>query len=165
MKEKPMASINELTPDQRQRALMLFYDLVPAEFWEGGVKPPLAEIEAFAEELQDAAPQDIKPVIGGLRDPGSETLKGETANVILEEFSRQEALRPYVDQAVAKALEPHMAPLPVIIGAVILVLVVWPREIKVEQDKKIIKFGHLKEAAEVIKNLPAEWLKTLMGKM
>lgn len=56
-----------------------------------------------------------------------------------------------MEQALKQAQEPHMAPLPYIIGALIIVLALIPKEIK--KGDLYIKFGYLKDIAELVKNL------------
>ena len=41
-------SIASLSPEQAQRALMIFFDLLPADSWEGGTRPSAAKLEATA---------------------------------------------------------------------------------------------------------------------
>jgi hypothetical protein len=154
-------SIAALSPEQAQRALMIFYDLLPDEFWEGEHKPSAAEIEATAEELQEEAAGDMQPVVDAMLTEGGEAEKGEAAKAVLDMFYEQESLRGFVEQATAQAQQPHMAPIPLIVGAVIVILAALPKEI--DRKKKSYKFGHLRDAAALMKEfaqfagkLPAE---------
>lgn len=165
-----MAALSDLSPETAQRAVMVLFDLLPAEFWEDGVKPALAELEAFAEELSGQAPAPLKPVLEAACTPADSPVKGELARLVLAEFSRQEALRPYVERAVATATERHMAPLPLIIGAVIVTLAALPTELRVEKGKVVIRWGNLakvgevlKQLAELVKYLPPEVLQSAGG--
>jgi hypothetical protein len=155
--------IAALTHEQAQRALLSFYDSLPTEYWEGNKKPSLAEIESTAEDLQDRAPAEIQPFIAALGTREGDAAKGEAAKTILNEFHQYEFLRPHVAQAIAKSREPHMAPIPVIIGAFILVLAVIPREIIT--PKVHIKIGLVADAAKLVgeltkfvQALPTKWL-------
>jgi hypothetical protein len=143
--------IGSLSPEQAQHALMIFYDLLPGELWEGGEKPSAAKLEAAAERLQEDAPADVQPVVDGLLAEGSEAEKGEAAKVLLGLFYEQEGLRGYVEQAARQAKQPHMAPIPLIVGAVIVLLAALPKE--VDLKKKRATFGHLQDAAVLMKEL------------
>lgn len=123
-------SIASLSPEQAQHALMIFYDLLPDELWEGGKKPSAAELEFTAEQLQEGAAEDARPVVNALLAEGSEQGKGETAKAVLDMFHKQELLRGSVEQAAQQARQPHLAPIPLIVGAVIVILAVVPKEIK-----------------------------------
>lgn len=155
-----MATFSDLSPETAQRAVMVLLDLLPAEFWEDGVKPALAELEALAGELSGQAPAPLKPVLEAVLTPGDSPVKGELARLALAEFSRHDVLRPYVYQAVTTAQRAHMAPLPLIIGAVIVTLAALPTEIKVEKGKVVIRWGNLEKVGEILKQL-AELVKHL----
>jgi hypothetical protein len=145
-------SIASLSPEQAQHAVMIFYDLVPDDFWEDGKKPSAAKIKYTAEQLQEEASDDVQPFINALLAEGGEEGKGETSKVLLGIFHEQESLRSFVEQAAEQARQPHMMPIPLIIGAVLVILAALPKEI--DWKKKQLKFGHLKELAEVISKLP-----------
>ena len=158
-------SIAALSPEQAQHALMIFYDLLPDEFWEDGKKPSAAKMKFTAEQLQEAAPEDLQPVVSALLAEGGEEGKGEAAKTVLEMFYEQDSLRGYVEQAAEQAREPHMAPIPLIIGAVIVILAVVPKEIK-------WKGGHyqghdparlVESLATFVSKLPKEAWKALTG--
>lgn len=143
--------ISSLTVEQAQRALLLFYDMLPNELWEGQTKLSVAEIEALADELQESAPIEIQPIINTLLTGDDKAVNGEAAKMLLQELWQFELLRPYVEQAVTRAEEPHMAPIPIVIGAFIIVLAVLPREIPTKYGP--IKLGHLEDAAKLIGEL------------
>jgi hypothetical protein len=164
-------SIASLSPEQAQRALMIFYDTLPAETWEGGAKPSAAKLESAAAKLQEAAPEDVRPAVDALLAGGSEEEKGEVAKAVLGTFYEQEELRGMVEQATEQARQPHMAPLPLIIGAVIVLLAALPKEVEVDgkQKTKKMKFGHLREVGALVKGfaefagkLPADVWKRLL---
>lgn len=141
--------IASLSPEQAQRTLMIFYDLLPGDYWEGGKKPSSAKIESTAERLQDNAPEDVQPVVAALLAEGGEEEKGEAAKAVLSIFYEHESLRGFVEQAAQEAQQPHMAPIPLIIGAVIVILAALPKD--VDTKKGQWKFGHLKDAAVLMK--------------
>ena len=147
--------IASLSSEQAQQALMTFYDLLPGELWEGGVKPSAAQIEFTAERLRDNAPEDVRPVVGALLAEGGEEEKGEVAKAVLSLYHEQKPLRGFVEQAVEQAKQPHMAPIPLIIGAVIVILAALPKEVKVDlkEGRGEMKTGHLKDAAALMKEL------------
>lgn len=160
-------SIASLSPEQAQRALMIFYDLVPGDFWEGGKKPSAVKLKYTAEKLQDDAPEDVRPVVNTLLAEGGEEEKGAAAKAVLSICYEQESLRGFVEQATEQAQQPHMAPIPLIIGAVIVILAALPKE--VDKKKGTVKFGHLREAAVLMKEfaqfaakLPSDVWKGLM---
>lgn len=144
-------SITTLSPEQSQRALMIFYDLLPNEFWEGGAKPSAVKLESAAEGLQEEATDDVRPVVDALLAEGSEEEKGEMAKAVLATFYEQDELRVYVEQATQQAQQPHMAPIPLIVGAVIVLLAALPKEVDMKEKKW--KFGHLRDAAALVKEL------------
>lgn len=158
--------INSLSPEQAQRALLIFYESLP----EGqGRKPSLTEIEALAEEVQDHVPPDMRPLVSGILKGPSATDKGEFAKVLLRELQQCESLRSYVETAVTRAAQPQMSPVPVIIAAALVVMPVLP---KVHYDKRkdglIIDWdpcGNLKAIIDSLrglaKSLPPELLKRL----
>jgi hypothetical protein len=142
-------SIASLSPEQAERALMIFYDLLPGEFWEDGKKPSSAKIESAAERLQEDAPDDVRPVVEAMLAEGREEEKGEAAKAVLSLFHEQEDLRGFVEQAAQEARQPHMAPIPLIIGAVIVLLAALPKDVNTKDGRW--KFGHLKDAALLMK--------------
>lgn len=83
------------------------------------------------------------------------------AKTLLEGFSQDESLRPYVEQAIENALQPRMiAPL-VIAGIVIIALAAMPKKIKKGDTE--IEFGQLRDAAEFLKALPDGITTKLLG--
>lgn len=144
-------SIASLSPEQAQRALMNFYDLLPADFWEGGSKPSAAKLESAAEQVQEEASEDVRPVVDGLLAEGNEEEKGEVAKAVLAAFHEREELRGFVEQAARQAQQPHMAPIPLIVGAVIVLLAALPKDVDLKGKKW--KFGHLRDAAALVKEL------------
>jgi len=144
-------SIASLSSEQALRALIVFYDLLPAESWEGGAKPSAARLESAAERLQDDAPDNVRPVVDALLAQGNEEEKGEMAKAVLAAFHGQEELRAYVEQATEQARQPHMAPIPLIVGAVIVILAALPKEVDMKEKKWT--FGHLRDAAALVEKL------------
>lgn len=144
-------SITSLSPEQAQRALMVFYDLLPADFWEGGTKPSAAKLESAAERLQEDASEEVRPVVDTLLAEGNEEEKGEMAKAVLATFYEQDELRVFVEQATRQARQPHMAPIPLIVGAVIVLLAALPKDVDLKEKKW--KFGHLRDAAALVKEL------------
>lgn len=142
-------SIASLSPEQAQRALIIFYDLLPDNFWEGGIKPLPARIESTSERLHSDAPEDLQPVLEALLVEGREEEKGAAAKTVLSLFYDQESLRGFIEQAAKQAQEPHMAPIPLIIGAVIVLLAALPKDVDTKQGRW--KFGHLKDMSVLMK--------------
>lgn len=162
-------SITSLSPEQAQRALVIFYDLLPGDFWEGGTKPSAARLESTAERVQEHAAEDVRPVVDALLAEGNEEEKGEVAKALLGAFHERDELRGFVEQATRQAQQPHMAPLPLIVGAVIVLLAALPKEVNWKEGK--VTHGHLRDAAALVKelavfagNLPTDILKSLLAK-
>jgi hypothetical protein len=153
--------IASLTPEQAQRALLFFYEISPDDLWEGQ-KPSQIDIKAWVEELQEEAPVEIQPFLTTLLNEPDQLHRGEIAKILLSKFAEYPPLLPHVEKAATRATEPCMAPLPVVMGALILALAVLPKEIKTE--KVHIKIGHLKEAAEFVGKL-IEFINALPGKL
>jgi hypothetical protein len=103
------SDIASLTTDQAQRALLLVYDLLPAESWARGQKPRVANLRAFVERLEENAPTEIQPFLRALHAQDNPELKGGVAKEVLERLSANELVRPYVAQAVLQSREPHMS--------------------------------------------------------
>jgi hypothetical protein len=116
--------ISSLTPEQAQRAVLTFFDLLPAELWQDRTKPSVARLETLADRMDENAPEEIRSALKVLRGEEDVECKGEVAKIILESFWQQDALRPYVEQALAKMAEPHMVIDPISIGIIITVLAV-----------------------------------------
>lgn len=174
MKER----IAALTPDQAERALLLFYDLLPRENWEGGNKPSEARIEDLADKLQDKAPADIQPFLGSLRTGADETTTGEVARILLQQFAQIDSLRPYVEQAAVRSEEPHMALDPLTLGAfTIMLLAAMSTKTKISvkdgavdvevsgNAPKLVRelAGVVEKLPEVLKALPESAMKQIMN--
>jgi hypothetical protein len=93
--------IANLTSEQAEQALLIFYDLLPPEIWENGKKPSQARIEFLANQLQEEGPPEAKVLITALAKEQSP--KGEIAKVLLNQFAQYEQLQPYLEKAIASA--------------------------------------------------------------
>lgn len=125
------ASIDDLTPEQAQAALLKFYELLPATLWGGaGAKPSWTALEGLAEDLEsEAESADLAGSIGAFRQASQagSAQRGELARFLLTKIEPIEPFQPYLDQAVESALAPKMVPIPLVIGAVMLTVAVMPR--------------------------------------
>jgi hypothetical protein len=126
-----LPQIDALTPEQAQRALLLFFDTTCEE------KPPVAEIKGWADELEQEAPADVRPLLKELQERGNDAIKGEAARYLLKVFGEQEPFAPTVEEAVRRALEPRMVPIPLVIGAYIVVMAAWSADIDLEIPGKL----------------------------
>lgn len=160
--------IDALTPEQAIRACGLFYDLLPASLWEGEQKPPLARIETLADQMQESAGDDVAPVLDTLLGEGNAAAKGEVSRFLLHRFAQDDALRPHVEQAVARAVEPHMMIDPVTLGIVVVALAVLSTSVDVHKTKKGTKLSIkgrapelVHELAGLVKDLPKSLLEAL----
>jgi hypothetical protein len=165
-------TIASLSPDQAQRAVMIFCDLVPADFWEGGARPSPAKIELTVEKFEDNAPPAARPIVEALSTDGTDEQKGEIAKALLNTFHEQESLSGFVEQAIEQAQQPHMSPLPLIVGAVTLVLLSGIRlkagggqgvqlEVAVTDNIKALTGG----IASIVKQIPKATLEKLFPKL
>jgi hypothetical protein len=167
-----------LTPEQAERALLLFYDLLPREGWDGGNKPTQARMEDLADKLQENAPADIQSFLGSLRTGGDEAGTGEVTRMLLQQLAQMDSLRPYVEQAVARSEEPHMALDPFTLGAcVIVLLAAMSSKTKISVKDGAMTFEHTGGAPklvhelagvvgklpEVLKALPESAMKQIVG--
>jgi hypothetical protein len=160
--------LEALTPIQAVRAVGLFYDLLP-----GAEKPSRARIESVAGKLRDKAPDEAQPAIEGIFAPQNEEARGELALLILERLSKDDSLKPYVNQAVARAAKPDMAIDPLSLTAILAVLVFLSPTIEKDGDKVKYTSGlvatlqqlHVDEIARrlpaILKALPQSILEKL----
>lgn len=165
------SSINSLTPVQAQRALMIFSELLPDDLWEGGSKPSTARIEMTAETIQDDALPETQPLVNALTAEGNDEEKGAVAKALLTAFREDESLAGFVDEAVTKAQQPHMAPLPIIVGAVAIILISGIRFEKDKQGRTQFKFdgvasvkGLSNGIATIAKHLPKPALEKYLSR-
>ncbi len=142
--------IVQLTDEQAQHALMIFYSNLPESFWIEGNKPKQVELESFAFELQDESSNNI--FLEKISDRNEDRLRGDLAKYILNNFYNIESFKPVINSAIIEAREPHMAPIPLIpLFALIAFLAVAPKEINKDEKGNIsAKFGHLDDAAKFI---------------
>jgi hypothetical protein len=157
----------ELTPDQAQRALLLFFDSLPREGWQGGKKPSPVGIETLANELQEKAPDEIRPLLRAIRAGGDEPVNAEVARQLLLRLARQGPLRPYLEMALGEAREPRLDPLPAILGAYVLVLAAMSTKIEIDtgdgKTKTRITGGAvdlIRALTDFVKALPASIWRT-----
>jgi hypothetical protein len=164
----PGTAIQTLATAQAVRAVGLFYDLLP-----GADKPSRTRIETVAARLRDKAPDEALPVVEGMFAPQNTEARGELARLVLERFSTDDQLKPYVDQAIARAAKPDMAIDPVSVTAIIALLVFLSPVIQKDGDKLKFTSGlvatlqqlHVDEIARqlpaILKALPESILRKL----
>lgn len=133
--------IASLSDDQAQRALLLFFEALPAELWQGG-KPRRGEMDAVVDEICDAVPA-ARPLL----EPGSPQT-GVLAREVLAELSADAALLPHVETALARAGEPHLLTGPEV-AAVALVLLAARVE-RVDAFGVHVRFARPAEAAKLV---------------
>jgi len=143
--------IEDLSPDQAQKAILNFYGQLPKDFWAGDQKWSTTDIEIRASMLQEIAPTEIQALLSDLTNQGNEALKAAMAKALLAEFSQYERTLPYVESAVASAQKPQMLLIPLVIGAFLLVLAIIPTKIKT--DKIDMEFGNLEQLAKLAESL------------
>ena len=171
------SDIDRLSAEQATRAVGLFYDLVPGACWEGGAKPPVAEIREAARDICNQAPEDAQAFVDGLFDKDKGDARAELSRLLLTSLSEQETLRPFVAEAVALAAKPTMALDPLSLALICGVMVLTARIRTVEQgDKKTTEASGLaaviaalhvdaivKQLPAIIKATPAGVLAQLVG--
>ena len=109
-----------------QRALLLFYDLLPEQAWERG-KPSSADLLDWLDEAQDYLPAETLSVIDALQAEANTNLRTEAAQWLLQGFQGNAVLRPYVDRALSAARQAGPVAGPNVIGGLIAALAVLPR--------------------------------------
>src|SRR5690242_1685751 len=124
--------IETLSAEQAQRALLLFYDLLPGTMWEDGQKPSAADIDAWADELQHETSQEARNFVETLQASENATLRAEPAKKLLAYFAQYPPFVPYIEQAVARTREPHMMPIPALIAPLITFLTSMQFDIDVD---------------------------------
>jgi hypothetical protein len=152
-----------LSDEQAIRAVRHFYDLSSPDIWEGGRKPPPERVTTIATALHDNAPPDLTPILDGLLGDarqGDNTARSAICRVLLDELSQAPDFAPYVEQAVTKAREAHMAIDP-ITGAFLLALLVAIPKIQRNADGSWV----IQPAAGVPAVISALKLPELLGKL
>ncbi|HVN03867.1 MAG TPA: hypothetical protein VMT86_05575 [Bryobacteraceae bacterium] len=168
--------IQQLSDRQAPLAVRFFYELSPPEAWEGGRKPGPERVRTVVAALREQAPAGIQPVVEALADDSESAGAQARAAIcrdLLESLSRQPELKPFVEQAVIKAREVHMAIDPVT-GIFLIALLIASAD--VDKDgwhpgagiARIISALNpaemLNRLPAVIKALPAEVIAKLLGK-
>jgi hypothetical protein len=102
------AEISSLSTEQAQRALLIFYDSLPAHSWARGQKPAAANLLALAERLEQQAPSEVNQFIKELGNEQNAELKGAVAKAILLQLAANDMARPYVAQAISQSIAAHM---------------------------------------------------------
>ncbi len=126
-KELVMATrLSSLTDEQAQSALLKFYELLPAELW-GDEKPSWVALEGLVQDLADEADDVVRHDIQAVRATTDSKRRGELARFLLERLEEVDAFRPIVESAVEFSLAPRMVPIPLVIGAVIVIAAALPK--------------------------------------
>lgn len=129
-------AIERLSDQQAVRAVRFFYDLSSPEIWEGGHKPSEERVKTIAAGLKEEAPADLQPIVAALlgdAQEGDPVARAAICRTLLDQLSQSPRLKPYVDQAVAKAQETHMAIDPVT-GAFIITLLLASTKVETKPD-------------------------------
>ena len=114
--------ISALTSEQAQKTLLIFYDLVPNSMWANGMKLSPRDVEAMADEIQEEAPADVQSMLNVLLSGKDSEIKRIASKNLLREFYEYRDLQPYIQEAMSRAKEPTMAPIPLLIGAYIIAM-------------------------------------------
>jgi hypothetical protein len=158
-----MDDIASLTNEQAQRALVLFYDLLPAESWVRDQKPAAANLRAMGERLEENAPAELQPFLLALHAQGNAELKGTVAKQVLTRLSANELARPFVDQAISQSRDPHMYIPPEIVYC-LLGLAALSVDIKTKRFETHSRVPELvKQLTEFVKALPSDIVKALLS--
>jgi uncharacterized membrane protein (GlpM family) len=154
--------IDQLSDEQAQHSLIIFYSSLPETLWEENSKPKQAELESFAFELQDESHDDAQAFLEKISNRNEDELRGSLSKYILNNLSDIDSLKPLIDNAAIKAKEPHMAAIPLIpLFALIAFLAVAPKEINRDDKGNIsAKFGHLDDGAKFVSSM-TDFVKSL----
>ena len=115
------AGIDALSDEVAQRALLEFWDRAPSSLWPDG-RPSNAEAETMVEEVGLEADGDVERFRAEVVDSANEPLRGAAARAILTELNAIPELEDVVGESVSAAEEAHLAPIPLIIGAVVFLM-------------------------------------------
>lgn len=148
--------VASLSTEQAQRALLLFYDLLPAGSWQDG-KPSEARVEALTDELREDGPPEAQALLAKLDESDDPRIAAEVARVLLNQFADQPATRPYVETAVERAGEPHL----MLIETVVLIGVLAVLS-GIDYDKPPFAFKG-QRVVELVKALPSSLGLSLGG--
>jgi hypothetical protein len=149
--------IEQLSPDQAQRAVLNLYEQLPDQLWIDDTKWPLTDMSIRAAMLQEVSPESVQPFLSGLIEPGNESLKAQMARVLLLELAGEASTAHYVSTAVEAAQQPDMLPIPLIIGAVIIFLAIVPTKIKTKNIE--IQFRNIEQLQKLARTLLPEIVK------
>ena len=136
-----MDRIANLTPEQAQRSLLNLFELLPEGWWQDG-KPTPFDIKELAGE----APEYIAAL-----ENQDEAARGELAREILRRFAEVDAARPLVDEAIGKSLAARLAPLPLLIVPMLIVLM--GVEINTPSGTSLLRIGTPGSGADLVKSL------------
>src|SRR5712691_5259340 len=79
--------IAQLSAEQAQEAVQLFYELMPNSWWADQEKLSQDDIDFQAKMIQRHSNDDVKPLLKALSSSGNTELKGEIARGLLREFA------------------------------------------------------------------------------
>jgi hypothetical protein len=156
--------IAQLSPDQAQEAIYLFYQLLPANWWTDQEKMSQDDIDFQARKILQHATDDVKPFLQALVSPDNLELKGDIARELLRGFAAHEPLHPYLKQAVEMAYEPDMFVIET--GTLLIILALLPTVLDIKKTKDgwevHIHFENLK-ALSGLSDI-AQSIKQILGK-
>ena len=115
------SNIEALSDAGAQRALLEFWDRAPASLWVGG-RPSNAEAEMVVGEVGFEADGDVEQFRAEVVDNANDPLRGAAARAILIELEAIPELQGVVHDSVSAAEEAHLAPIPLIIGAIVFLM-------------------------------------------
>lgn len=157
--------VQSLTAIQAQRAVMIVYDMLPQEAWTSGSKASQSSLEVMVDNLLDVAKPGLAEQVQALIGEGHDELKGALAQQALLTIAGDATLAPIVSDAMARARQPNMTSLPLVVGACIMALCILPKWERVEKDgQRTTKLVFdpagraallLEKLADLLKALPA----------
>ncbi len=113
--------IEALSDDVAQRALLEFWDRAPSTLWAGG-RPSNAEAEMVVGEVGLEADGNVERFRAAVVEGANEPLRGAAARAILGELEAIPELQDAVNDSITAAEEAHLAPIPLIIGAIVFLM-------------------------------------------
>jgi hypothetical protein len=111
-----MIPIATLSDEQAQRALLAFFDSLPAELWPEGSPPSPGRVTRLVERAEEQMPAEAAAVTQALRDEANRSAQAVAARWALQELAGNEEFRPLVEAAAEGARVPHMSPVPPEVG-------------------------------------------------
>lgn len=156
--------IAQLSPDQAQEAIHLFYQLLPANWWTDQEKMSQDDIDFQTRKILQHATDDVKPFLQALVRPDNQELKGDIARELLRGFAAYEPLQSCLEQAVEMAYEPDMFVIET--GTLLIILALLPTALDIKKTEDGWEVHIRSENLKALSGLSdiAQTIKQTLGK-